>query len=154
MPDDLSLGSAPEERLQKAQGQLNALVLGMLAYLKAHDLAADEWMAFLGGRLAQGWDPELTAVEFIREEATFLISIGCDLRSLSGDRSQAEATFRSWPPDADWTSEGFLSFWELSQEEVDVIWDMYAPVADRLGLDYRWRRAGDQVTLTFTRRKQ
>jgi hypothetical protein len=34
----------------------------------------------------------------------------------------------------------------------DTIWRSYGPIAGHLGLGYQCRRAGDEVTLTFTRR--
>jgi hypothetical protein len=149
MPDEIEMNLAPEEKLVKAQGHLNAVVLGMLAYLKEQGLAFDECMAFLGAGMAKGWSPKLTAIEFLKREAAFLDAIGCSLHGLRGDANQAEAMLRSWPPDADWTTAGFLSLWKLNQEEVDLIWEMYRPIAERLGLDYQWQRDGDQVTLTL-----
>lgn len=152
MSDTVKIFLTTEEKLQRARGQFNAMVLGMLAYLRERGVAIDACMAFVGGRIAQGWDPELAAIEFLKEEAMFLISVGCDLRKLSGDAHEAEAVFRSWPPDADWTTEGFLSFWKLGQEDADLIWEMYRPIANRLGLDYQWHRTGGEVTMTFSRR--
>ncbi len=154
MSDDNFNTLSLDEKLQKAQSQFNAIVLGILAYFKDRELNAADFIAFLGGQLAQGWDPNLTATGFLEQEAGFLISIGCTLRSVSGDADQVEAAFRSWPPDGDWTTEGFLSFWMLSQEEADIFWDINTPIADRLGYDYQWHRAGDEVMLMFTRRSK
>ncbi len=154
MVDDLENALTLEEKLRKAQGSLNAFILAAILYLKENDLPVAAFWHFLGRRHARGWDPKMTAIEFLREDAAFLISIGCRLHSLSGDASRAEAVVTSWPPDGDWTAENFLAFFDLSQEDADSFWEAYEPMAHHLGLDYRWRRTGDEVTLTFTHRPQ
>jgi hypothetical protein len=38
----------------------------------------------------------------------------------------------------------------LSQQEADLIYGLFSPIGERLGLAYTWRRDGDDVTMTFT----
>lgn len=154
MPDEMNITLTLEEKLQKVQGSLNAYVLATILYLKEHGMSLNAYWDFVGWRLARGWDQEMTAIELIKEEGAFLTSIGCNLRSLSGDETRAEAVVTLWPPDGDWTAENFLAFFGLSQEDADSFWDVYGPFASHLGLNYQWRRLGDEVTLTFTRREE
>jgi hypothetical protein len=37
----------------------------------------------------------------------------------------------------------------LSQQEADMLYALFTPIAERLGLAYTWRRDGDAVTMTF-----
>ena len=153
MTDAARNNLTPEEQLEQCQGSLNAIVLGMIAYFKERELSVDEFVAFVGQQISLGWDRNLTAVEYLRRAATTYEAMGGSLRSLSGDETHAEATFTSWPPDAGWTTEGFLSFWGLSQDEADTVWDIDKHVAEHLGFDYQWNRQGDEVMVTVTRRQ-
>ena len=65
MTDEIKITLTPEDKLQKAQGQFNAMCLGMLAYLKEHVLPVDEFVAFMGSRLAHGWDQNMAPIEFL-----------------------------------------------------------------------------------------
>jgi hypothetical protein len=64
---------------------------------------------------------------------------------MSGDESRAEIVLGGW-----FSSEGLESF-ELTWDDIDGAWGVGAPIAEYLGLDYEWRREGDEVTMTFTR---
>lgn len=149
MTEEIEVNLTSEEKLEKAQGHLNVLVLATIRYLKENNLSLDEFWQFVGQKLAPGWSKKLTAVEFAKREAAFLIAVGCNLLTLSGDEFGAEAVFEPWPSDADWKAEKFLEFFELTPEDADPIWGMYGPVANHLGLDYHWTREEDGVKLTF-----
>jgi hypothetical protein len=42
-----------------------------------------------------------------------------------------------------------LGMFGLSQDDADVMFAVFEPIAEHIGLGYRWRRQGDSVTMTF-----
>jgi len=146
MSDEMNTTFTPEQILQQAQGNLTGVLLVVVAYLKEHALSVDEFCAFAGHRFAPRWQQGLTAKEVARWAALNIVSAGGNLRSLSGDESQAEAVLGGWP------SEDTLTFYGVTQEDADSIWGPMATIAEHLGFDYEWHRQGDEVTMTFSRR--
>ena len=146
MSDEMNNNFTPEQILQQAQENLTGVLLVVVAYLKEHALSVDEFCAFAGHRFAPGWQQGLTAKEVARAAALNMVSAGVNLRSLSGDESQAEAVLGGWP------SEDNLAIYGVSQEDADSIWGPMVTIAEHLGFDYEWHRQGDEVTMTFSRR--
>jgi hypothetical protein len=146
MSDEVNTTFIPEEILEHAKENVNALCLVSVAYLKEHALSMDEFWAFAGRQFAPSWEQGQTAKEVARGTALEMVSGGCNLRSLSGDESQAEAVIGGWP------SEESLAFFGLTQEEADTVWGVFGPIAESLGYGYEWHRQGDEVTVTFSRR--
>jgi len=133
----------PEEISQAATNNVYALCLVAVAYVKAHALSPAEFWAFVGSQVAPIWRQERTAKEYATAAAINMVSAGCDLRSLSGDESQATAVLGGWPPEY---RHG------LTQEEADTVWGIFGPIAESKGYSYAWHRQGDEVTMTFSRR--
>ena len=148
MSDEMKTTFTPEEISQKAQGSVDGLCLVAISYLKEHALSTDEFWAFVGSRFAPGWQQEegMTAKEIARLAALNMVSAGGNLRSISGDESQAEAVLGGWP------SEDSLVFAGVTQEDADKVWGSFGPIAESLGYGYQWHRQGDEVTMTFSRR--
>jgi hypothetical protein len=136
-----------EQIAEQAQGNATALTLVTIAYLRDHDLAADEYVAYVGRRFAPGW-AEMQgrpAKDIAQAAALNMVSVGGTLQSLSGDDSQAQAVIRDWPS-ADWRT-----YFALDQVDIDPIWNMFRSIAESLGFQYEWTRQGDEVTMTFSR---
>lgn len=136
-----------EQIAKQAQENATALTLATIAYLRDHDLAVDEYVAYVGRRFAGGWaEMEGRPTKDIAQMAALnMVSVGGTLQSLSGDDSQAQAVVLGWPS-ADWRT-----FFTLDQADIDPIWNMFRPIAESLGLQYEWTRQGDEVTMTFSR---
>jgi hypothetical protein len=135
-----------EEICEQAKGNVGALSLLLLAYARDRGQPLDEAARFCGRVFAPGWDevPARDARTAARWAALNMISGGGELRRLEGDAREAEAVVGRWPIDED------LAFFGLSQQEADVFYALFSPIAERLGLAYTWRRDGDDVTMTFT----
>jgi hypothetical protein len=146
MSDEMKTTFTPEQISQQAQENVSGILLVLVAYLKEHALSVDEFCAFAGHRFAPGWQQGMTAKEVARAAALNMVSAGVNLRSLSGDESQAEAVLGGWP------SEDALAFYGVSQEDADSIWGPMDTIAEHLGFDYEWHRQGEKVTMTFSRR--
>jgi hypothetical protein len=136
-----------EQVLRQAQGNVNAVVLGTIAYLKDRHQSPDDWFASLGERFAPSWESlkDQGAKEVARMAAFNLVSFGGTLRSLSGDESKAEAVIEGWP-----SSERLEAF-HITQSDADVIWGGFGPIGTSLGLRFQWQREGDAVKITFSR---
>jgi hypothetical protein len=136
----------PEEICEQAKGNVGALSLLLLAYARDRGQPLEEAAQFCGRVFAPGWDevPARDARTAARWAALNMVSGGGELRRLEGDTRQAESVIGGWPLDED------LGFFGLSQQEADMFYGLFTPIAERLGLAYTWRRDGDDVTMSFT----
>ena len=134
------------EMCEQATRNVGALSLLLLTYARDRGHPLEEAVAFFGRVFAPSWDevPARDARTAVRWTALNMVTAGGELRRLEGDTRHAEAVVGRWPVEDD------LAFFGLSQQEADVFYALFAPIAERLGLAYTWRRDGDNVTLTFT----
>lgn len=137
-----------EEICTQATGNVSALSLLLLVYARERGDDLSEAARFGGQVFAPGWDelPQGDARTTARWAALNMVSGGAQLRRLEGDENQAEAVVSDWPPEED------LAFFGLTLPEADALYALFTPIAERLDLDYTWRRDGDEITLAFTSR--
>ena len=135
----------PEDILQQAQANFNAICLVVTAYLKEQGLSADEFWAFVGDQYAQGWQQITTAKEVAYQAALNMASLGCKLNALTGDEKLAQAVLSVWP------AEESLSYFGVTQEDAAHIWNVFKAITEPSGYTYTWYREGDKVTMTFSR---
>ena len=131
-----------EEICEQAKGNVGALSLLLLAYARGSRTTAGRGRPVHGWRLAPGSGPgarRADAWTAARWAALNMVSGGGELRWLDGDARQAAAVVGRWPLDED------LAFFGLSQQEADTFYDLFTPIAERLGLAYTWRRNGDDL---------
>ncbi len=149
MSDEMKTTFTPEQIAQQAQGNAIASFLVSISYLRDHDLAVDQYVAYVGRRVAPGWEAlrDRPIQDVAKMAALNMVSLGGELQSLSGDDSKAEAVIRGWPPE-DWRT-----FFALDLADVDSLWSAFEPVAEHLGLRYSWKRQGDEVTMIFSSRE-
>ena len=138
-----AIAFTPEQISQAAKGNVYGLCLGAVAYAKAHALSPDEYWAYVGGQFAAGWKRKQSAQEIAQGVALNMVSAGCELRSLSGDETQATAVLAGWPPE---------QRYGLTQTESDTVWGIFGPIAESQGYSYAWHRQGDEVIVTVLRR--
>jgi hypothetical protein len=134
-----------EEICEQAKGNVSALSLLLLTYARDRGHPLDEAARFFGRVFAPSWD-EVSARDArtaARWAALNMVTGGGELRRLEGDARHAESVIGRWPLDED------LGFFGLSQQEADMLYALFTPIAERLGLAYTWRRDGDAVTMTF-----
>ena len=74
MSDVTSTTFTPEQISKAAQGNVNALCLVMVAYLKEHNLSQDEFWSFVGSQFAPNWEQEASAKEVALEAALNMVS--------------------------------------------------------------------------------
>src|SRR5215218_1817741 len=134
-----------EEICEQAKGNVGALSLLLLTYARDRGHPLDEAARFFGRVFAPSWD-EVSARDArtaARWAALNMVTGGGELRRLEGDARHAESVIGRWPLDED------RAFFGLSQQEADMLYVLFTPIAERLGLAYTWSR-GDAVTMTFT----
>jgi hypothetical protein len=76
------------------------------------------------------------------------VSVGCMLRSLSGDDTCAEVLIVGWP------DEELSSFLQLARGDSDQVWNTYEPIMEHLGLCYAWQRQDDVVRIAVERQSE
>ena len=135
-----------EEICEQAKGNVGALSLLLLTYARDRGHPLDEAARFFGRVFAPSWDevPARDARTAARWAALNMVTGGGELRRLEGDARHAESVIGRWPLDED------RAFFGLSQQEADMLYALFTPIAERLGLAYTWSRDDDAVTMTFT----
>ena len=147
MSDAANTEFTTEELLSYAQGNATAFALATIAYLKEQGLAVDDYVRFFGRRFAPGWE-ELRGqpvADVARAAALNAVSVGGELRSLSGDEERAEVLIEGWP---DEEISGVLG---LERSEGEAMWDSFEPIMEHLDIGYSWQREDGAVRLTFER---
>ena len=147
MPDAANTEFTPEEVLSQAQTVATSWILTTIGYLKERGLAVEEYAAYHGRRFAPGWE-ELRSQpvsEVAQLVALNAVSVGCTLRSLSGDDTRAEVLIVGWP------DQELTDFLQLAQIDSDQVWNTYEPIMEYLDLRYAWQRQDDIVRITLER---
>ena len=146
MADGLPAFPFPQEAIQaQAQANLNAMILGSLAYAKAQGHDSRHWAAFIGAAFAPGWAGITTAGEAARALALNCATTGMQLLSVEGDDMRSEVVTGNWP------DQELLSMFGLSPTEVEGFWWIFEPIAKSVGLTYSWQREGNGLRFTITR---
>lgn len=139
-------GFTDEEILEQAQGNATATGLALFRYAREQGNSPKSAARWLGAIFAPRW--EEVRGQGARQAAHWAalnsVSLGAKMRELVGDERQASATVTGWPGD------DVLGFFGLSLDEADATFDVFASVAEYVGLQYSWERHGDSVTMTFT----
>jgi hypothetical protein len=136
----------PEEAIQaQAQGNVNVMILGSLAYAKSLGHDSRHWAAFMGAAFAPGWTGITTAREAATALALNCATTGMQVQSVEGDDARGEVVTSTWP------DQELLGMFGLSPAEVDGFWWIFEPIAKSLGLTYSWRREENGLRFTFTR---
>lgn len=134
-----------DEILEQAKGNASAAGLALLRYAREHGETPESAARWLGTLFAPGW--EEVRGQGARQAAHWAglntVSLGATVRAFDGDERRADVTVAGWPGDE------VLGFFGVSQEEADALFSVFATVADHIGLQYRWQRDGDAVTMTF-----
>jgi hypothetical protein len=153
-PDQVSAGDTrtwsddtPEELLEQAQANAQAIVLATLAFLQSLDIPLASWAAAVGETLSRAWDePEpWEAGEFLDAMLTNFRSLGATVVSAEFGEDQATATLASFPdPD-------LCALLGVEPAVAAHIYDLAAPIASARGLHWIWTRAEDQVQITVRR---
>ena len=136
-----------EEVMSQAQGNATAFALASIAYAKEHDLAVEEYVAFVGQKFAPGWE-ELRGQslrEVARMAALNWVSVGGGLSSLSGDDQRAEVVIAGWPGEEE------LSELGVTQADSEPLWNIFEPIMEYLGIRYSWTRQDGAVRMIFER---
>ena len=137
----------PEKICARAQGNVAAWILTMIAYLKERGGAVEDCVAYHGRIFAPAWEwlrgrPVEEVAQLVALNA---LSVGGSIRSLSSEDGRAEVLVEGWP------DEELMSLFPLDREECDQIWDTYRPIMEYLGLGYAWRREDDVVRIVVER---
>ena len=150
MSDAANTDFTPEEVLFQAQTIATSWVFTTIAFLKERGLAAEEYLAYHGRRFAPGWEElrDQPVEEVAQLVALNAVSVGCTLRSLSGDDTRAEVLIVGWP------DQELSSFLQLAQDDSDQVWNTYEPIMEHLGLRYAWQRQDDVVRVTVERQSE
>lgn len=132
-----------DEVAAKARANLNAIILGSLAYTRAYGRDGRHWARALGQIFAVSWDEVATPAEAVQTIALNCAAMGMRVLALDGDEDHAEVVTGSWPSRDD------LEYYGLTQAVADQVWTLFEPIAQFLGFTYSWRRDGDHLRFTI-----
>jgi hypothetical protein len=135
----------PEEISLVAQGNVAWLCLAAISYLKENNLSVDDFWAYVGEKFAPSWKQGMPLKTIALSAARNMVSAGGELVSISGDEASVKAVVAGWPGAED------LEYFDLSQEDADSLWNIFAPIAKYLDCSYKYQRQGNEVTMTFSK---
>lgn len=135
----------PEEIAHQSMLNAQAMAIALVAQGRGHGQDAGEVARWLGGVFAPGWEGLRGGGAFraTRTAALNLVSIGCTLVELDGDEREARVRLTSWVDDS-----ALAAFGVPRDAGIDFL-AVFEPIAEFLGLDYRWDTDGDTVTMTL-----
>lgn len=121
-----------EERLGQAEANSTAILLATLGFLRSRSISTEDWARFVGTLFAPGWDNLKNAGvnDIARVVGLNLATAGGVVLSFEGDSNQAEVVVR-WPDDDEW-----LSHTGLQREDLQPAFDIFLPIAERLGVQF------------------
>jgi len=137
----------PEELLEQAQANAQALAIATLAFLSKRGISPEEWAESVGRSLSVSWDdPEpWEAGEFLDAMLTNLRSLGATVVSSSLQPDRAEATVRNFPDPE------LCSLFGVDLKVAACINDLPAPIAAERSLRWSWSRRGDETHIEVSR---
>jgi CubicO group peptidase (beta-lactamase class C family) len=138
----------PSERLlEQAQGNFNAIVCTTIAYLKERGLPLDDYVNYVGQKLAPSWDSTqaASARDTAENAALNLVASGGQVLALTGNEQQAEVLVTNSPPP------DFLEMAGISAADADAFNGVFHVIAGTLGLRFEQQRTDNQVRLRFSR---
>ncbi len=131
----------------REQSQLNgqAFAVAFVAYARTRGEAPTAAARWLGQSLAATWTASgvAGAAAAMRAAALNVVSLGGELRNLSGDERRAEATVAGGP------DRNLMALFDLRPEEADALFEAFVPIGEQLGLQFTWRREGETITMVF-----
>ena len=129
----------------QAKRHATASCLALLRYAREQGNTPESAARWFGTLCAPAWEDVRGqgARQAAHWAADSMVSLGATAREIAGDERRADVTVAGWPGDET------LSFFGVSQYEADAIFSVFAAIAEYLGLQYRWQRQDDAVTMTF-----
>ena len=143
MPEPVTYPFTQQRIEVQTRSNLNALILGTLACAKAQGHGGRHWATYMGQAFAPTWSGVTTPQQAATSLALNCASVGMRIVSVGGGETRGEAITSDWP-DAE-----ALALFGLSRAEADEFWDIFAPIAQSLGMRFAWRREGDQLHFSF-----
>lgn len=141
----LMISFTPEEIAAQARDNLNAVILGSLAYARAYGRDGRHWARALGQIFAVHYEHVTSPAEAAVAIARNCASIGMRVLAVDGDERRAEVVVSNWPGPDD------LDYFGLTQAGADQLWFMFEPIMQFLGYSYSWRRDGDRLHFMVAR---
>jgi hypothetical protein len=147
MSEGLTYPFTAEQISNQATVNANGLGFAVMAYAKEHSVSLDELWTYMGRRFAPAWEglKGSPVSEVAKWFALNWVSLGAEVRTLSGDEAQGKVVTAGWP------SVENLEAFGLTREEADCMRLAPAAIAEYLGLAFEWSREEDEVTMIFTR---
>ena len=139
------VGFTDEEMFRNARINATGFSLALLRYAREQGQTPEAAAWWIGTIFAPGWEHVQGKGAQAAARLAVLNFVACGAASgeVSGDEHHAEAAVTGWP------GEEYFTFMGVSQEEADALFRVFDPIADSLGLNYRWQRQGDTVSMTF-----
>lgn len=139
--DDAYEDADPEELLEQAQSNAQALIIATVAFLDERGVPLDEWTAAIGATFAKAWDEpgEWDAGEFLDAMLTNFRSLGAEVVSSTLNADRAEATVAGFPdPD-------LCHLFGVDASRVARYNDATSAIAAKHGIAWTWQTEGDST---------
>ena len=139
--DQLYEETDPEELLEQAQANAQALIIATVAFLDARGIPLDDWTTGIGATFAKAWDEPGTwdAGEFLDAMLTNFRSLGAEVTSSALGPDRAEATIVGFPDPE------LCAIFGVEPSRVARYNDATAAIAARHGISWTWHAEGDET---------
>ena len=137
--DDAYEDTDPEELLEQAQSNAQALIIATVAFLDERGIPLDAWTAAIGTTFAKAWDEpgEWDAGEFLDAMLVNFRSLGAEVTSSTLGPDRAEATVVGFPdPD-------LCALFDVDASRVAHYNDATSVIAAQHGITWTWHIEGD-----------
>ncbi len=135
-----------EELHQAAVGNYNALMFATIEFLKQHRISILDYAHFIGKRHAEGWTPNLTALELAEAMAVNMMSVGGKVEEMKGDEHESQLVVTGWPP------KDSIEAFSGNLADADQFMQLVGDIAEKQGCSFGSIWQGDQVLMKFTRK--
>jgi hypothetical protein len=145
--DDAYEDADPEELLEQAQSNAQALIVATVAFLDERGIPLDDWTAAIGSTFAKAWDDpgEWDAGEFLDAMLVNFRSLGAEVTSSTLGPDRAEATVAGFPdPD-------LCAVFGVDASRVARYNDATAVIATQQGITWSWQIEGDATRFVATK---
>lgn len=130
-----------DEITNSAQGNLNTLLMGTLAYFIKNKQPIEDLAKHIGELASKTWKEEMPVEDIAKAISLNMASFGAN--KIATNVREAEATIKI----EEWPEENWFEFSKISRDDFERFFDVWKPIAEKQKLQFTWKKEGDAYVL-------